>query len=228
MGDSMKLVSFQSMEALKVLINKGYLEVDEQYVDTKKYGHVYEWVNEKMDNVIPNDFGTKYPLWCWVKFKKGTCPPKHKGAPVKGFDVKITFEKNKNEVFITDYRRYAFLLNNIYIPDRKYDKEQFEKELEKHNITTEELKAVVRSDKDTTHRTDKAFMDVCHKIRDSFDKCISEDSDVLQGCVWRINLDEVQNIEILSESNYQFGSFNYLRKNGKRFDWVKDFYDKLD
>ena len=35
----MKLVSFQSMDALKDLINKGYLEVDEQHINIKKYGH---------------------------------------------------------------------------------------------------------------------------------------------------------------------------------------------
>jgi len=224
----MRLVSFQSMESLKVLINKGYLEADAQYVNTKKYGYVYDWVVEKMSKAVPNNYSVTYPLWCWVKFKNGICPPKHKGNPVKGFDVKITFEKNKEDVFITDYRRYSFLLNNIYIPDSKYDKEQYEKEIRKHGITTEELKAVVRSDKYTTHLTDKVFRDVCDKIRGSFDRCISEDSDVLQGCVWRINLHEVLKIEILNDSNYQFGSFNYLRKNGKTFDWIKDFYDMLN
>ena len=40
------------------------------------------------------------------------------------------------------------------------------------------------------------------EIRKSFDRCITENSDVLQGCVWRINLDEIENIEILK---YVFG-----------------------
>lgn len=224
----MKLVSFQSMEALKVLIDRGYLEVDDQYVDTKKYGRTYDWIIEKMNKVIPNEYDTKYPLWCWVKFKNGICPPKHKGAPAKGFDVKITFEKSKREVFITDYRRYSFLLNNIYIPDTKCDKEQFERELEKYGITTEELKAVVRNDKYRYQRTERQFMDICSKIRESFDKCITEESDVLQGCIWRINLSEVSKIEILNDSGYRFGTFNYVRKNGKSFDWINDFYNKLD
>lgn len=224
----MKLVSFQSMDALKDLINKGYLEVDEQHINIKKYGHTYEWIIEKMNESVPNEYGTKFPLWCWVKFKQGICPPKHKGTPAKGFDVKITFEKRKEEVFITDYRRYSFLLNNIYIPDSKHDKKQFEKELEKYSVTAEELKAVVRTDKYSSYRTDKEFMDICYKIRKSFDRCISEESDVLQGCIWRINLNEVLKIEILNDSNYGFGTFNYMRKNGKRFDWINDFYDKLD
>lgn len=221
----MKLVSFQSMEALKELIIKGYLEVDEKCVDFHKYGYTYKWIVEKMNEAVSNEYGTKFPLWCWVRFKNGICPPRHKGTPIKGFDVKITFEKNKEDVFITDYRRYSFLLNNIYIPDSKHDKAQFEKELEKNNITIEDLKAVTRTD--NHHRIDKEFMDICCRIRKSFDKCISEDSDVLQGCVWRINLNEVSKIEILNDANYGYGTFNYVRANGKRFDWIKDFYNML-
>lgn len=223
----MKLVSFQSMEALKRLIDNGYLEADERYIDIKKVGPTYEWVVEKMNECVPNEHNAIFPLWCWVKFKNGICPPKHKGSPVKGNNVKITFEKPKEDVFITDYRRYSFLLNNVYIPDSKQQKEQFEKELEKYGITAEELKAVVRKDKYPSQRTDKEFLDMCYKIRKSFDKCIDEQSDVLQGCVWRINLDEVSKIEMLYDSDYSYGTFNYVRKNGKRFNWIEDFYDKL-
>ena len=45
--------------------------------------------------------------------------------------------------------------------------------------------------------------------------------------MWRINLDEVEKIEILNDNNYRYGSFNYVRSNGKRFDWREDFYKKL-
>lgn len=222
----MKLVTFQTMDALKDLINIGYLECKEQYIDLKKAGLTYTWVLEKMNKMIPND-KSKYPIWCWVKFKNGICPPKHKGEPVKGFDVKITFNKQKKDVFITDFRRYSFLLNNTYIPDTLKDKELFDKILEEKNITKDDLKAYVRPDKFDHHREDKDFLDICQKIRQSFDKCITTDSDVLQGCVWRINLDEVEKIEILNDNNYRYGSFNYVRSNGKRFDWREDFYKKL-
>lgn len=224
----MKLVSFQSMDALRQLIEKGYLEADETCIDLKKMGPTYEWVVEKKNESIPNEHDVKFPLWCWVKFKRGICPPKHRGEPVKGFDVKITFEKAREDVFITDFRRYSFLLNNTYIPDNKQDKERFDEELKRNGIAAEELMAVVRRDKDIPIRSDKVFLDMCGKIRNSFSKCISEESDVLQGCIWRINLEEVSEIEILHDSDYRYGSFNYLRKNGKRFDWIKDFYDRLD
>lgn len=170
----MKLVSFQSMNAFKQLVNKGYLETDERFVD-----------------------------------------------------VKITFNKARKDVFITDFRRYSFVLNNMYIPDNKLDMIAFEEELECYNITREELKAVVRKDQFLTQRMDKDFINTCQKIRASFDKCITDDSDVLQGCVWRINLDEVEKIELLTDTDYIYGSFNYVRSNGKRFNWIEDYYSKL-
>lgn len=223
----MKLVSFQSMEALRKLIDQGYLEADERYINLNKMGHTYEWVVEKMNEYVPHEGNIKFPLWCWVRFKRGICPPKHKDVSAKKSCVKITFEKERKDIFITDYRRYSFLLNNVYIPDSRQDKEQFDNQLVKYGITAEELKAVVRADKYNSHREDKEFLEICRKIRKSFDKCICEESDVLQGCVWRINLDEVLKIEMLKDTDYSYGTFNYVRKNGKRFNWIKDFYDNL-
>lgn len=140
-----------------------------------------------MSERVSNESNVKYPLWCWVKFKQGICPPKHRGEPVSGFDVKITFRKPEKDVFVTDFRRYSFLLNNLYIPNNKKDKENFDKKLSKYHVTKEDLKAFVRLDKFKTHRTDKEFLDICSEIRKSFNKCITKDSDVLQGCIWRTN-----------------------------------------
>lgn len=223
----MKLVTFQTMEALKDLINNGYLECDSKYVNSKKYGFTYSWIIENMNKRVINEFSNEYPMWCWVKFKRGICPPKRKGEKIKGYDVRITFNKNKKDVFITDFRRYSFLLNNMYIPDSKMDQELFHDELNKYNITKSDLEAFIRPDKYSMHRTDEKYLKVCEKIRKSFDKCITTDSDVLQGCVWRINLEDVEKIEILKDDGYKYGSCNYIRSNGERINWIEDFYKQL-
>lgn len=223
----MKLVTFQSMEALKYLINNGYLICDEKFINKEKSEIIYNWIIEKMNNKIKKDTETSFPIWAWVKCYNGICPPKHRGEKIKGFDVKIVFNKKEEEVFITDYRKFSFLLNNIYIPDNMSDKKRFDKLLEDSNISNEDLKAYVRKDKYNFHRTDKSFLDVCSIIENSFDKCITTDSDILQGCVWNINIDEVESIEILPNDGYIYGSLNYKRANGTRIDWQKDLYKKL-
>jgi len=226
-GGYMKLVTFQSFEALKDLLEKGYLECDKSKIDFDKVGSTYKWIIEKMNKRLENEFNSSYPVWCWVKCYNNICPPKRKGTKVDGFDVKITFQKEEKNVFITDFRRYSFLLNNTYIPDNIEDKNKFDNKLNKYNITKEELKAYVRHDKYKKHRTDKEFLKICDEIRRSFDKCITNDSDILQGCVWRINLEEIEKIEILKNDNYRYGSLNYIRSNGKRIDWIKDYYKIL-
>ena len=223
----MKLVTFQTLDALNDLKSKGYLECDEKNINIEKLGAIYKWVIDNMNERINNPFKTKYPLWCWVKCYNGICPPKRKGKRVEGFDVKITFNKNEKDVFITDFRRYSFLLNNIYIPNSLKEKEEFDKLLKKYNITLEELKAYVRSDKYKEHRTDKEYIEICDRIKNTFDRCITKKSNILQGCIWRINLDEVEKIEILNDDGYIYGSLNYVRNNGKRIDWQKDYYKLL-
>ena len=223
----MKLVTFQKIEAVNDLFKKGYLECNKNKINLEKTGPTYDWVINKMNERIPNTNNVDYPLWCWVKCYNGICPPKKKGKRVEGFDVKITFNKKEKDVFITDFRRYSFLLNNTYIPNSLKEKEKFEKLLKKYNITEEELKAYVRPDKYESHRTDKEYIDICDIIKKTFDRCITKDSNILQGCVWRINLDEVEKIEILKDDGYVYGSLNYIRSNGKRINWQKDYYKLL-
>lgn len=223
----MKLVTFQTFGALKSLINNGELICDETYIDLKKLGSTYNWVLEKMEKSVPNNTKAKYPIWCWVKCYNGICPPKHKGEKVQGFDVKITFHKPKKDVFITDFRRYSFVLNNIYIPSSLNEKQYFFDKLKKLNITLEELKMYVRNDKYKTHRNDEEYLKLCKEIRQTFDKCITEDSDILQGCVWNIKLSEVEKIEILADDGYRYGSLNYERCDGKLVDWQKDYFKLL-
>ncbi len=226
MGIQKKLITFQTMDACRSLICKGYLECGEKHIDREKSGYVYEWVLEKMQESVPNLYNAPWPVWCWARFKNGVCPPRHRGEPVDGFDVKITFHKEEKDIFLTDYRRFSFLLNNTYIPLNKEDKTAFDKRLEAARITAEDLKAYIRPDRYKSHRTDREYLDICRRIRDSFDRCVTTDSDVLQGCVWRISLEDVEKIEFLQDKDYTCGSFNYRRKNGKRFDWIEDYYKK--
>lgn len=222
----MKLVTFQTIEALKELINNGYLECNEKYINMPKVGYAYNWISEKMNKQIPNK-ENKYPIWSWVKVKNRICPPKHKGNAVKDFEVKITFNKKDEEVFITDFRRYSFVLNNMYIPKDKKDKEIFDNNFKKYNISRQDLEAYVRKDKYIKHRQDKEYLNVCEEIRNSFDRCITKESDILQGCVWRVNLEDIEKIEILKDDGYAYGTLNYIRSNGKRFDWIEDYYKSL-
>ena len=198
------------------MIDNGELICDSKYVNEDKMGDPYNWVVSKMNKKVKNETTAKYPLWCWVKCYNSISPPKHKGIRVDGFDVKITFNKDVRDVFVTDYRRYSFILNNKFIPSNKEEKEMFDKKLKDLNINLNDI-----------NKDNLKIKDIYSDIYSSFDRCITTDSDILQGCVWSIKLKEVEKIEILKDDGYVYGSLNYIRKNGKRMDWVKDFYKFL-
>ena len=223
----MKLVTFQTIEALKSLLNNGQLICDENLVDLEKNGFAYNWIVDKMNKKVPNNTNAKYPLWCWVKCYNGICPPRVKGERIFQYQVKITFHKDDKDVFITDFRRYSFILNNTYIPNSLDEKEKFDNELKSNNITQEELKMFARRDKYKTYRNDKKFLEMCRIINDTFDRCITRNSNILQGCIWNLSLSEVEKIEILPIDEYRYGSLNYIRSNGNRINWQEDFYKRL-
>ena len=210
----MKLVTFQSMDALKSLIRDGELICNPKYID-KSYLDKYDWVVSKMNKKVNNPANIQYPLWCWVRCYNGICPPKHKGQKVTGFDVKITFKKEKKDVFITDYRMYSFLLNNIYIPSNLKEKKIFDDKLKQLNLNVKDLKDAKLDDS------------ISKTIINSFDKCITDKGNILQGCVWNIKLSEVEKIELLSDDGCTYGSLNYVRSNGERIDWQKEYYKML-
>lgn len=213
----MELVTFQSEAVLKELVAHSYLRCDPKLVNVQRYGKVYDWITEHMSQQVESPRGVRYPVWCWVKFKNGICPPRHRGTPGTEPQIKITFTKRREDVFITDYRRYSFLLNYRYIPESLEDKRQFEEMLGQFGL--EKNAAIPQAYQD--------YPEISREIERSFQRCISSNSDVLQGCVWEVSLSDVTKIEFLRDTEYQYGTFNYLRKNGQRFHWIDDFYRRL-
>ena len=115
----------------------------------------------------------------------------------------------------------------LYIPHNKQDEQWFEQLLDDKQITREELKAYVRPDKFPNYRTDQTFLEVCKIIEQSFDRCITKDSDILQGCIWKIDQSQIEQIEILEDDGYIYGSLNYKHTDGKRRNWIQEYYDSL-
>jgi len=85
----MKLVTFQSLDAIKDLFKKGYLECNKSKIDIEKLGITYKWIVENMNLSVDNKYNTSYPIWCWVKCYNNIYPPKRKGEKMKN-NKKIT------------------------------------------------------------------------------------------------------------------------------------------
>lgn len=217
----MELVTFQTLAAYESLINNGYLIADEKYINVKKYGAAYDWIVSKMhERNIPET--EKYPLWAWYKCGKFKCPTKNTMLGYFGAEqevvVKIVFEKNDNEVLLTDYKLYHFLLTNAYLPSNLEDLNAFNKFKEEKGVTDEDLLAYIRRDKFSEYRTDNAFNEINRLIHKSYDKVLNLTFDHIQGCVWNIKLNEVKSVQFIEKKDC---------KKHKSIDYRQEYINSL-
>ena len=111
----MKLVTFQSIDAIKDLFSKGYLECKESKLDLKKNGYAYSWIVEKMNNYVSNEHNVLYPIWCWVKCYNSIAPAKRKGDKVVNYDQNKINELLNNKEIIRNKLKINASINNSRI-----------------------------------------------------------------------------------------------------------------
>lgn len=200
----MKLVTIQTKAAYESLVKNGYLVADEKRINLLKYGVPYSFIIKNMLG-MENAFGATYPLWTWVKYGKIICPPKNKllGFFPKDEDeiVKITFTKKDEDVLVSDYVKYHFLLTNEYLPVSIEDKLKFDKIMLKNKVTKEDLLAFIRRDKFETFRTDSEFNTINNLIQDSYKNIFVNKGDFLQGTVWDIKKQDIINVEFINRTS---------------------------
>ena len=214
----MKLVTFQTKEALTVLQKDGVLITDSSHIDLKKYGVPYEWMVYEMKKrkILPQE-GEKYPLWAWAKCGSSIGPQKKKNINhVMQNLVKIVFDKPDNEVFLSDYMAYSFILNGQIVPKNKKEYSNFLKRMEDQGVSLEDLKQSVR------HQKIKPSIPI-HGIQKTWKRIFDLKSYVLQACVWNIKMSEVIAIDTLNDKRYIYGTMNAKRLNGSRPDWKKEY-----
>ena len=97
---NMKLITFQTEDALKVFQRDGILKANLDHIDLQKYGVPYDWVvcEMKKRKILP-EYAEQYPIWAWAKCGSSIGPKKKKNINQTTQKlVKIVFEKPDNEV----------------------------------------------------------------------------------------------------------------------------------
>ena len=219
----MKLITFQSLDAFKQLTENGILKMPtmvNELINLKKYSVPYDFIVERMKQKIPNEAGVKYPLWAWEKCGKLIAPRKRKNVLNKEQKpkVKITFSKPNNQVLVSDYMAYSFILSGHIVPKTQKEYNQFLKKMKDLDISLDELKGFVRNEK-TRSKVKQLFLE----IQKTWPRIFNPKSDVHQACVWDIKWEEVERVELCNDSKYLYNSMNPVRADGTRPDWKKEY-----
>ncbi len=221
----MKLITYQTKDALKSLQKKGILVTDVSYMNSKKSEVPYSWlVGEMKRHKISPKNGELYPIWAWAKCGATIAPRKKKNyfKTQQKKTVRITFEKPDTEVFLSDYMAYSFILSGHIVPKTIYEYQHFLKKIPQDGISLESLKQFVRRE-----ISDVQLEKAVEKIKKTWPRIFDLKSSVIQACVWHIKLSEVVKIEILNDSDYLYGSMNTKRKDGSRPNWKKKYLTYL-
>jgi hypothetical protein len=135
--------------------------------EEESFRTAYGWMSNQMKIKIPSN--VKYPIWAWHsrdgKYKKPDL--RQSGHAARGTKlVCIEIDVPDNEVLLSDFDKWHFVLNDFYCGD---DEDLF------YNLTEEQQKI----------EKEKSW----NKIFD-----ITEESEYIQATFWVLRLDQVRNV----------------------------------
>lgn len=211
----MKLVTFQKKEVANLLEKNGRFCVSQEFVTSGNYDFfapAYSWMIDKMNKRIKNRCqDSVFPIWCWRNELDDLYDIDYQEFFPKGTEVaKISLNVDSEDVLLSDYDGYHYVLNNSFLGET----ESAENIFNDKNIKIFEERFKSLNSKIVVHS-------VMHKIRakaikKSWDRCLDLDKLLwfhhgdkskrhIQGTIWEIRKEQVEKIEIL----VSFGSYNF-------------------
>lgn len=125
----MLLWTLQPVEVYEEIQEKGMYVTDEKYIDSM-FKSAYDWLVPKMETRIgKKPRGVQYPVWAWHTWedarKKPDLRQRHMEKGMKA--VCLTLEIPDNQVVLTDFDNWHFVLNDSYISKTEEDYSLYEK-----------------------------------------------------------------------------------------------------
>jgi hypothetical protein len=113
--------SIQTKQAWEAALERGYLVGDPKYI-WEGFIEPYHWMMEQMKKRIKGYQG-EYPVWVWIKKpdlrRTAHLPPKTEG-------VRLKIEKPDDQVLLSDFDAWHFVLNNSFFSLNEEEDKLFE------------------------------------------------------------------------------------------------------
>lgn len=117
-SEYLTIYSVRNQNEIKELFKNKVLQANNQIIENfwkedENFILSYKWMNQKCQLMLTN-YDAKYPLWGWIKKpNKKNLYKEYKNDP---FYI-IEFIIKKDEVLISDFDLWHFILMDLYIPD---------------------------------------------------------------------------------------------------------------
>lgn len=125
----MKLWTIQPIETWELFNKQGYYHGTFEYI--MEFPEAYDWMKKQL--VIKIGINKEYyPVWAWVQ-KPDLRTSGHLDKGKKG--VLLELNVDENEVLISDFDLWHYVLNYWYLPISEEDGDKFDKKLESKGLS---------------------------------------------------------------------------------------------
>jgi hypothetical protein len=116
-----KYYTIQTIEAWNQAIELKYLEGNVDYID-KSFIEPYHWLMDQMEKRLKS-YNGEYPIWLWPKRQD----LRKSGYLSKGqHGVLLEIELDENDVLLSDFEAWHFVLNNWFFSISDDEEKMFE------------------------------------------------------------------------------------------------------
>ena len=126
----MILWTIQHIDAWSAFQKNGFLQAEPQYID-QYLVQSYDWMVKNMKRAIGNPpKNIEYPIWAWAQYenqdKKKPDLRSSAHLPKGSEGVRIEFEINENNILLSDFDLWHYVLNYWYLPKTEKDRVMIE------------------------------------------------------------------------------------------------------
>lgn len=189
----MRLWTIQTYKAYEKLLDFGVVYGEYQWGDTQLREKYLWMVDEMVKRIGDPPYENILPLWAWYQYEGKQKAPDLRGsgflAPgVKG--VRIEFEIPLNDVVLSDFELWHYVLNNWYLADSKVDMENFDLRLKAFEHRLDRFNYPKEIQKEIENSWQRIF-DL--EFQDDYITG-SQESRSIQATFWKLRIESVKSV----------------------------------
>lgn len=122
----------QDIRSLENIENQGYHRIKKDYIE-EQFGDIadfyighYKWFVKVAKDIVAKPEGVEFPIWCAVSEKNMLKPIKN--------TLVYKLEIDESKLIYFDGQKWDYVLNHLYIPKDKLDKELYIKKLKEKGL----------------------------------------------------------------------------------------------
>ena len=193
--NKIKLWSIQDEQGWRELNKHGVFKADKALVD-QDFLKAYDWMKVQMNQRIgPSIHENQYPVWAWYQAtnEKKMRPDLREAGHLASGEVgyRIEFEKEANEVLLSDFELWHYVINQLFLADTEGQANEFEKEIIK-GFGTRQFEELPRQVQENFSKSWEKIFDLDFEAK-NIASPLSEKQ--IQATFWDLRLDEVVRID---------------------------------